>query len=61
MVFPVILGQGKRAFPDSMPAPAKLTVTNSHTGRSAGGLGIRRERRPAALARGCAAVQTTAR
>jgi dihydrofolate reductase len=31
MVFPVILGQGKRVFPDSMPAPAKLTVTNSRT------------------------------
>ena len=31
MVFPVILGQGKRAFPDTMPAPAKLTVTNSRT------------------------------
>jgi dihydrofolate reductase len=31
MVFPVILGQGKRAFPDAMPAPAKLTVTNSRT------------------------------
>jgi dihydrofolate reductase len=31
MVFPVILGQGKRAFPDSMPAPAKLTITNSRT------------------------------
>jgi dihydrofolate reductase len=31
MVFPIILGQGKRAFPDSMPAPAKLTITNSRT------------------------------
>jgi dihydrofolate reductase len=31
MVFPVILGQGKRAFPDSMPAHAKLTITNSRT------------------------------
>jgi dihydrofolate reductase len=31
MVFPVILGQGKRLFPDSMPAPAKLTVTDSRT------------------------------
>jgi dihydrofolate reductase len=31
MVFPVILGQGKRAFPDSMPAPAKLTLTGSRT------------------------------
>ena len=24
MVFPVILGQGKRAFPDSMPAPRQV-------------------------------------
>jgi len=31
MVFPVLLGQGKRLFPDSMPAPAKLTLTNSRT------------------------------
>ena len=31
MVFPVILGEGKRTFPDSMPAPAKLTITNSRT------------------------------
>jgi dihydrofolate reductase len=31
MVFPVILGQGKRAFPDSMPAPSKLTVADSRT------------------------------
>ena len=31
MVFPVILGQGKRTFPDSMPAPAKLTITDSRT------------------------------
>ena len=31
MVFPIILGQGKRAFPDTMPGPAKLTVTNSRT------------------------------
>ena len=30
-VFPVILGQGKRTFPDTMPAPAKLTITNSRT------------------------------
>ena len=29
MVFPVILGQGKRVFPDTMPAAGKLTVTNS--------------------------------
>ena len=31
MVFPVILGQGKRAFPDTMPAPARLTITDSRT------------------------------
>jgi dihydrofolate reductase len=31
MVFPVILGQGKRAFPDSMPAPAKFTIASSRT------------------------------
>jgi dihydrofolate reductase len=31
MVFPVILGGGKRAFPDSMPEASKLTVTNSRT------------------------------
>ena len=31
MVFPVILGAGKRVFPGSMPEPAKLTVTNSRT------------------------------
>jgi len=31
MVFPVILGHGKRLFPDSMPAPAKLSVGNSRT------------------------------
>jgi dihydrofolate reductase len=31
MVFPIILGQGKRAFPDSIPVPAKLTVTDSRT------------------------------
>jgi dihydrofolate reductase len=31
MVFPVILGQGKRVFPDSLPAAAKLTVTDSRT------------------------------
>ena len=29
MVFPVILGQGKRVFPDTRPAAGKLTVTNS--------------------------------
>ncbi len=26
-----ILGPGKRVFPDSMPAPAKLTLTDSRT------------------------------
>jgi len=31
MVFPVVLGQGKRVFPDAMPAPAKLTITDSRT------------------------------
>jgi dihydrofolate reductase len=31
MVFPVILGQGKRLFPDSMPEPARLTVADSRT------------------------------
>ena len=29
MVFPIILGRGKRLFPDTMPAAGKLTVTNS--------------------------------
>jgi dihydrofolate reductase len=31
MIFPVILGQGKRVFPDVMPAAAKLTITDSRT------------------------------
>jgi dihydrofolate reductase len=31
MVFPVILGAGKRAFPDHTPEPAKLTVASSAT------------------------------
>jgi len=31
MVFPVILGQGKRVFPDTMPGPAKLGVADSRT------------------------------
>jgi dihydrofolate reductase len=31
MVFPVILGQGKRTFPDSMPQPGRLAVTSSRT------------------------------
>jgi len=31
MVFPVILGQGKRLFPDQMRQPAALTLTESRT------------------------------
>ena len=31
MVFPVILGQGKRLFPDQMTQPAALTLTGSRT------------------------------
>jgi dihydrofolate reductase len=31
MVFPVILGRGKRVFPDTMPGPAKLGVADSRT------------------------------
>ena len=31
MVFPIILGQGKRVFPDTMPGPAKLAIVNSGT------------------------------
>jgi dihydrofolate reductase len=31
MIFPVILGQGKRVFPDVMPAAASLTITDSRT------------------------------
>jgi dihydrofolate reductase len=31
MVFPVVLGQGKRLFPDTMPEPAKFTVADSRT------------------------------
>ena len=31
MIFPVILGQGKRVFPSEMPTPAKLSVTSSRT------------------------------
>lgn len=31
MVFPVILGSGKRLFPDGMPAPAKLTLEGADT------------------------------
>jgi dihydrofolate reductase len=31
MVFPIILGQGKRLFPDTLPGPAKLAIVNSQT------------------------------
>jgi dihydrofolate reductase len=31
MIFPVVLGGGKRLFPDGMPAPAKLTLTGTET------------------------------
>jgi len=31
MVFPIILGQGKHVFPDTMPEPAKLAIVNSGT------------------------------
>jgi dihydrofolate reductase len=31
MIFPVLLGQGKRVFPDVMPAAARLTITDSRT------------------------------
>ncbi len=31
MVFPVVLGQGKRLFPDQMSEPAALTLTESRT------------------------------
>jgi dihydrofolate reductase len=31
MIFPIILGQGKRVFPDVMPAAVKLTITDSRT------------------------------
>ena len=31
MVFPIILGGGKRVFPDAMPDPATLTVSESKT------------------------------
>jgi dihydrofolate reductase len=31
LVFPVVLGAGKRAFPDQMPHPAKLEVTGART------------------------------
>jgi dihydrofolate reductase len=31
MVFPIILGRGKRVFPDDLAGPAKLTLTGSQT------------------------------
>ncbi len=31
MVFPVILGRGKRVFPDDMPGPSMLTLADSRT------------------------------
>jgi dihydrofolate reductase len=31
MIFPILLGQGKRVFPDVMPAAARLTITDSRT------------------------------
>jgi dihydrofolate reductase len=31
MIFPVILGAGKRMFPASVPTPSTLTITSSHT------------------------------
>jgi dihydrofolate reductase len=31
MVFPIILGGGKRMFPNSMPDPAALTLSESAT------------------------------
>jgi dihydrofolate reductase len=31
MIFPIILGAGRRMFPASMPAPSRLAVTSSHT------------------------------
>jgi dihydrofolate reductase len=31
MLFPIILGQGKRVFPVTMPEPARLTVAGSRT------------------------------
>ena len=31
MVFPIILGSGKRVFPDTMPDPATLTVSEAKT------------------------------
>jgi len=34
MIFPIVLGSGKRLFPDGMPAPAKLTSTRVETSGS---------------------------
>jgi dihydrofolate reductase len=31
MVFPIILGSGKRLFPDALSAPSKLTLAESET------------------------------
>ena len=31
MVFPLILGRGKRLFPDTMPEPARLAIADSRT------------------------------
>jgi dihydrofolate reductase len=31
MIFPIILGGGKRMFPASVPAPSRLAVSSSHT------------------------------
>jgi len=31
MVFPIILGSGKRVFPDAMPGPAMLAVSEAKT------------------------------
>jgi len=34
MIFPVVLGGGKRLFPDAMPTPAKLKLTRTETSGS---------------------------
>jgi dihydrofolate reductase len=34
MVFPIVLGNGKRLFPDTMTEPAKLTLTSAQTAGS---------------------------
>ena len=31
MIFPIVLGEGKRMFPPSLPKPSTLSVTNSRT------------------------------